>query len=431
MKKRKHFFWKFLGILALLCGQTGVFAQATIGGGVTPVTTLDVIGDTAHVKGRAFRLIDGNQAAGRFLVSDADGMGTWTQTDIRFLIVQTQPPKFTFYENPSDNAPSGVVGGSVIQPLTVVASSSNPAPIQYQWYIITSKNIHAPLSRPCTTSDGWYPATASFIPTAIKKGDTRNANNTGMYRYFCRITDGNGAVIDSDIAEIAVGCGAKNLHGEWVSFMCFNLGASDNSTIASQRNYTLTGTANDVTTSQHTYIQGEENLYGDLFQWGRIADGHEKRLSPTLPVSAQNLANLTATIKNGNYCSGSDTQRRPWQQVDPNYGDGYAHFIMSNSSRNYNWHPGSSSVADMLWRPTGYEANDPCAHYLIGGTYHPFWNGVGDSEQQGGPACNPGAAQWRTPSQDEWASIYRGGMLRGTPANALANTWTWRQVNGS
>jgi hypothetical protein len=423
MKKGKFLFFC---IFALLCEQTGVFAQVTIGSGADPQTTLDIIGDTATVKGMGFRLIDGNQGAGRFLVSDANGIGAWTQAEIHFFTVQIQPKKFTFYENPSISAPPGVVGGYTIQALTVSAASSDPGPIQYQWRKITNKNIHTPLSAPCGSSDGAGYNTSSFTPNSINKGDTRNANNTGMYRYFCRMTDGSGAVIDSDIAEVAVGCGAKNLEGEWVSFMCFNLGANENSTIASQRDYTLTGAPNDPVSGLHTYIPGEEVLFGDLFQWGRIADGHEKRTGPVLAAGIITIADIV----HGKYCDmvGVDLQR-PWNQISQ-HASGYGHFIMGKSGA-YDWHPGSNSVTDLLWRPTGFAANDPCAHYKIGAPYHPFWNDEGNGLQPDGPACGSSGTAWRTPSQDEWGSIFRGGTLAGAPANALTNNWTWRQPHGA
>ena len=35
------------------------------------------------------------------------------------------------------------------------------------------------------------------------------------------------------------------------------------------------------------------------------------------------------------------------------------------------------------------------------------------------------------PSQSEWAILYRGGTTGGSPANALANTWIWYQLNAS
>jgi hypothetical protein len=121
---------------------------------------------------------------------------------------------------------------------------------------------------------------------------------------------------------------------------------------------------------------------------------------------------------------------RPWNQVKPSSGHSNK-FILSNATTQNNWQPLTDvTIIDMLWRPSGYAANDPCAHFQPNGTYHPFWNDEGSGVQTGGPACGP-VVTWRTPSQDEWANIYRGGTLVGSPANALANTWTWKSGSGN
>jgi hypothetical protein len=68
-----------LGFTALWCGLSMLSAQVTIGKDIAPQTTLDIIGDTANVHGKAFRLIDGNQLNSRVLTSDNNGVGTWKQ----------------------------------------------------------------------------------------------------------------------------------------------------------------------------------------------------------------------------------------------------------------------------------------------------------------------------------------------------------------
>ncbi|MDR2005366.1 MAG: fibrobacter succinogenes major paralogous domain-containing protein, partial [Prevotella sp.] len=37
---------------------------------------------------------------------------------------------------------------------------------------------------------------------------------------------------------------------------------------------------------------------------------------------------------------------------------------------------------------------------------------------------------WRTPSQDEWGNLYKGGTVSGSPSTATANTWVWNSTNG-
>ncbi|GHT18275.1 hypothetical protein FACS189429_4480 [Bacteroidia bacterium] len=72
--KRKVFLTA--GIIALLSGaalnaQVGINTE-------TPQTTLDIVqADKTTNKGHGFRLADGNEGTGKYLVSDANGVGTW------------------------------------------------------------------------------------------------------------------------------------------------------------------------------------------------------------------------------------------------------------------------------------------------------------------------------------------------------------------
>ncbi|MDR1652055.1 MAG: hypothetical protein LBS01_00110 [Prevotellaceae bacterium] len=67
-----------LGLAALMSSGQSLFAQVGINTDA-PKTTLDIVQkDTATVKGRGFRLVDGNEAAGKVLTSNDDGEGTWT-----------------------------------------------------------------------------------------------------------------------------------------------------------------------------------------------------------------------------------------------------------------------------------------------------------------------------------------------------------------
>jgi len=77
--RKSNFFSTVAAVALLLCN--GAFfstnAQVTIGSNKPPQATLDIISDTANVKGNGFRLIDGNQAENEVLTSDANGFGTW------------------------------------------------------------------------------------------------------------------------------------------------------------------------------------------------------------------------------------------------------------------------------------------------------------------------------------------------------------------
>lgn len=193
--------------------------------------------------------------------------------------ISAQPKSFTFYE----------LGTETVIPLEFVITGATST-VTYQWYQVTGNNVHIRIGEPVTKGSGMK--TATYTPTQVVKGTTRNANNTGFYKFYCIATDSYGKSLESDIAEVAVGCGAKNNAGEWISFMCFNLGADNNSTIESQKNYSISFT--NEANGKHEYVQNEEDLFGDLFQWGRIPDGHEDRQSEVKAFGAFNSTHIVS-----------------------------------------------------------------------------------------------------------------------------------------
>jgi hypothetical protein len=349
-----------------------------------------------------------------------------------YAIVTQQPKAFTFYEEGTE--------AIIIAPLTFGAGGSST--MSYQWYKIIGSNIHVRVGQKCDDSDGTGATTASFTPTSVKKGTTRNANNTGFYRYYCVAKNLTNDSVVSNVAEVAMGCGAKNKDGEWFTFMCFNLGASQ-MTIDEQRNTTLTfSTANDAN-GVHYYITDEEKKYGDLYQWGRIRDGHEQRGTNAGFANGSNAAGANQityssatppTYESGNLIGVSI--RYPYIQIKRNT-TYYGKFIISSGTQDYNWaNPAigayadnnlptniTQGIIDQLWRDGRFAANDPCAKINEDGktyeTFYPATNGISGS-----------STSWRTPSQEEWGEIYRGGSANGSPDNALANTWTWHDSNG-
>jgi hypothetical protein len=336
----------------------------------------------------------------------------WTTSQInnvQVLAVASQPEPFTFCESGSGSVKlSFKVNGGV-----------NPT---YQWFRITSTNVHVHVGDSIKDTDTGigtgFQSEELTLGSTILKGTTKNANNCGFYKFYCVVTDAIGQRVQSDIAEVAVGCGAKKNDGSWLSFMCFNLGADNNTTIADQVNYPITF-QNDSTSGQHPYIANEEKLYGSLFQWGRIADGHELRsvdgAGSSFKTSLVSTGITVAALDSGVLCTTSDT-RRPLSQIK----DGtswYGNFI--HGAANWNPIPSSNQTAlDQLWRTTRYVQNDPCAHYKTDGSYQAFW-----STGAGSPACTDAGTAWRIPTQEEWGAIYSGGTASGTYGSATANTW--------
>jgi uncharacterized protein (TIGR02145 family) len=182
------------------------------------------------------------------------------------------------------------------------------------------------------------------------------SNNTGTDR-FIKLT--------ASLQDCACCGAATTTTGGWLNFMCHNLGADE---------------FLDPFTYAVGNADGSGGTLGYLYQWGRVADGHEKRNSPRYPAENDNTQDgsvpNTALDANGQVLSTlgayrkfiknySNTYRYDWRQTQKNdlWGDGSTNEVMSKA------------------------ANDPCP---------------------------PG---WKVPSQKQWASIYTNAT---TP-----NIWTW------
>jgi len=168
--------------------------------------------------------------------------------------------------------------------------------------------------------------------------------------------------------DVKVGCPVKTISGSWLTFMCYNLGAA-------------TG-VQSLTPAQQAAAPAANN-YGDLYQWGRVADGHQLRTSPSYPT------NDNVTPENGVVSSPNLNGNG---QVDPTF-EAYGKFIKNNNSATfYDWR---SPQDNTLWYNNGKTVNDPCPD------------------------------GWRVPTQAEWGSIFLGGAISDAPGAATVNKWTW------
>jgi uncharacterized protein (TIGR02145 family) len=226
------------------------------------------------------------------------------------------------------------------------------------------------------TAYQWYEIPTNPNAAHIHLGNTNGANTPdyqpdlsqlGMRRYYCKIT-GNTAV-ESEIARVAVGCGALDYTGNWRSLMCYHLGADPDMTITQQMAYNTTANT-------------DSTVYGHLFQWGRVADGHQRRDSPNVRYHDTIHIYTNGTIID---------------QVDPSDKYYYGKYIYTpgtpgNFVNGGSWNP---KLDDAGWNPQGYY-NNPCP------------------------------SGWRLPTNDEIASLYMGsaGSLNKL-ANAIPNTLTW------
>jgi len=160
------------------------------------------------------------------------------------------------------------------------------------------------------------------------------------------------------IQDCSCGNSVKTTSGGWLTFMCYNLGADDTLQFMSP-------------VQQANYVTAI-NEYGDLYQWGRQADGHQLR------TSASVAGPITTLDDNG-------------QPTGVNAGK----FITTDSSPN-DWR---NPQCDTLWYNKGKKTvNDPCPE------------------------------GWRVPTTNELQSILDGGSeqislpLSGYVSNS-GNTW--------
>jgi len=455
-------------VLLLLVTSVGMKmnAQVTIGNDTPPAATLDVVatktdGTTAEglilprltlAQLNAAQAQYGAAQIGTFVyVTDISGItisgysdqitcvgyvyfngSNWVSdcaSSNTYATILSQPKAFTFYEEGTESEAALFFGAGGSSAMT------------YQWYIVTGNNIHVRIARPCDPTDGVGATTNSFIPRVAGSHPT-NTNNTkmasknGFYRYFCVATNATGDSVTSDIAEVAVGCGAKDLNGEWLSFMCFNLGATRH-TIAAQKNTSTPFSVANTTAGVHTKAANEEALYGDLFQWGRIADGHEK--TNKIPVGSIGSNNATdnavswsvsspPVYENGNLLGTARTY--PYQQVSRTDLTYYGKFIRTIIAENLNWYsvPNGLSIAiDQLWTQSGFAPNDPCLKIMADGLTYSNWYPPASANENAGIS----GTGWRMATQQEWGSLYRGGIASGNNTIALANTWEWHELSSS
>jgi uncharacterized protein (TIGR02145 family) len=167
--------------------------------------------------------------------------------DMNPLRITTQPAPFTWRRKYDvDGDPSGP---TVLEDVTLTVIASGFGTLTYAWY-------EKPKNKNITTHGTKLASTASYTP---------DTTAWGMRTYYCVVSNGTDSVV-SNYADVAVGCGAKTNDGNWLSFMCYNLGA--NTELPPFVYYSAGDTIS-------------KDIKGWLFQWGRRGDGHQWRGSGT------------------------------------------------------------------------------------------------------------------------------------------------------
>ncbi|MDR1632063.1 MAG: fibrobacter succinogenes major paralogous domain-containing protein [Dysgonamonadaceae bacterium] len=176
----------------------------------------------------------------------------------------------------------------------------------------------------------------------------------------------------------------------WLTFMCYNLGANpDYGDPAIQKSYVP---------SPNTGSSTDRTVYGDLYQWGRVDDGHQRRdLTPENIWPADNLGSTTGFTEDPvpNDAVYINTTTGQVLETDARFGK----FIRRNTT-NYDWIAGDTYVYNNRWDTTGTKLSkapaDPCP------------------------------TGWRVPTNTEWASIYGTTVNCGSAdcyTNAKVNKW--------
>jgi len=181
-----------------------------------------------------------------------------------------------------------------------------------------------------------------------------------------------------NIQDCSCGASVKTVGGGWLTFMCYNLGAAD--------------TLQFLSPTQQAYYSKPADEYGGLYQWGRVADGHQLRTSQSYPTNGTALENGAVSGSdldgNGQVASTSDAFRK---------------FIKtSDATTFYDWR---ISQVDTLWYNNGNKTvNDPCPD------------------------------GWRVPTIDELQSIMNGSASQvsfsGSYNSASGNRWQRVSASG-
>ncbi|GHU78539.1 hypothetical protein FACS1894145_0700 [Bacteroidia bacterium] len=372
----------FLMLFLLILGTASVSSQVRIGGNGAPnaaaVLDLNANDDASPSANKgalalprvnltsATMQLNGTTPANGMLIYNtgttfAPGIyvwitNTWLKADAANpLKITAQPKSFSWSRLIETNGDPKGPATATVAALTVTATGSGT--LTYAWYE-KPKNVNI-TDRGTKLSDA-----ASYTPPVT---------DWGMHTYYCVVSNGTDSVV-SNYADVAIGCGAKTTDGRWLSFMCYNLGAN-----TSLDPFAWGSSTTDTTSA---------DIKGWLFQWGRVADGHQWRSSATVagPVYLPTQDQVPASGTSGTSASLGITAA----QTYANY---TGKFITSSSYEYfYDWR---TPQVGWLWY-SFRNANDPCP------------------------------TGWQLPTQSDFATIISdNAFARQTPSSATANTWSW------
>jgi hypothetical protein len=205
---------------------------------------------------------------------------SWTRSSATSApVITVQPKSFSFSRLQNTIGDPNGPATATVAALSVTAAGSGT--LTYAWY-------EKPKNMNVTARGTKLASTASYAPPVTA---------WGMRSYYCVVSNGTDSVV-SNVADVAIGCGAKTMDGRWLSFMCQNLGAA-----AAPANLDAITFATNSTIPQGDTISSDAK--GWLFQWGRLGDGHQWRSAATVagPVYLPTQDQAPATGTSGTSAS--------------------------------------------------------------------------------------------------------------------------------
>ncbi|MDR1591981.1 MAG: fibrobacter succinogenes major paralogous domain-containing protein [Prevotellaceae bacterium] len=195
-----------------------------------------------------------------------------------------------------------------------------------------------------------------------------------------------------------------------VTFAQYNLGVDTNQ-FNSGEYATLSPTKRQIRYLADCSPTAAVNVWGDLYQWGRIADGHQKRTSPRYPSNNN-------TEEDGAVTSFDDNGQ-------PNIALAIGKFI-KQSSPSYNWRKPAKS--DLWGNGESWTEQDDNQ----GGVLHTDGKYYQNTDWAI-PDNNPCPSGWRIPTQDEWERLvnYDCNPSAGSTEITILNTGKTTTTRGT
>jgi hypothetical protein len=298
--------------------------------------------------------VSGFDEAGIYLA----GTGSWVRllmsgdaTDYADIVLLSALPSTVWLG--ADGASSRI--------LNIITSIDNVpnVTLSYQWYYVVGEGTPVAISSATTKS--------FTVSAGVEDYKLQSAGQ--IKRYFCVVHNGTKSSVTPRVRAV-YGSGVFLNNDQWLNVLGYNLGATG-TTLTPTQQYEQCGNAGNGGA-------GAATVSGDLYQWGRDADGHEKR----------DLANDKIYSGVVNETVGVTVDANG--QVPNSASDIYGKFITRNDTRENNPIPAVTNDWRNFLFNNKWETNDPC-------------KGISD-----------GGKSWRLPTSAEWTQIYNNNYPENT-----------------